>query len=68
MAGDFCHGFQSVRHSIVQQCECLPGRVAQLHYGVTANASTLMQVMGKSVQVLMTPFAALMADKKGVSV
>mmetsp|Transcript_196 Transcript_196/g.402 ORF Transcript_196/g.402 Transcript_196/m.402 type:complete len:333 (-) Transcript_196:110-1108(-) len=38
---------------------------AQTNYGVTANTSTLMQVAGKAVQVLMTPFAAAMGDVKG---
>jgi len=38
---------------------------AQTNYGVTANTSTLMQVAGKSVQVLMTPFAATLGDIKG---
>jgi len=38
---------------------------AQTHYGVTANTSTLMQVVGKAVQVLMTPLAAMLGDIKG---
>lgn len=38
---------------------------AQTNYGVTANMSTLMQVAGKAVQVLMTPFAATLGDIKG---
>lgn len=37
----------------------------QTNYGVTANTSTLMQVAGKAVQVLMTPFAATLGDIKG---
>lgn len=41
---------------------------AQTNYGLSANASTLMQVVGKGVQVLMTPFAALLADVKGVRI
>lgn len=38
---------------------------AQTNYGVTANTSTLMQVAGKAVQVLMTPIAATLGDIKG---
>ena len=38
---------------------------AQTNYGVTANTSTLMQVAGKAVQVLMTPLAATLGDIKG---
>eukprot|EP00536_Pseudo-nitzschia_multiseries_P005232 jgi/Psemu1/323806/estExt_fgenesh1_pg.C_950030 len=38
---------------------------AQINYGVTANTSTLMQVVGKAVQVLMTPLAAMLGDIKG---
>lgn len=38
---------------------------AQTNYGVSANTGTLMQVVGKGVQVLMTPFAAVLADIKG---
>eukprot|EP00531_Pseudo-nitzschia_arenysensis_P010236 CAMPEP_0116121684 /NCGR_PEP_ID=MMETSP0329-20121206/3826_1 /TAXON_ID=697910 /ORGANISM="Pseudo-nitzschia arenysensis, Strain B593" /LENGTH=429 /DNA_ID=CAMNT_0003615509 /DNA_START=636 /DNA_END=1925 /DNA_ORIENTATION=- len=38
---------------------------AQTNYGVAANTSTLMQVAGKAVQVLMTPFAATLGDIKG---
>ena len=38
---------------------------AQTNYGVTANTSTLMQVAGKCVQVLMTPLAATLGDIKG---
>ena len=38
---------------------------AQTNYGVTANTSILMQVAGKAVQVLMTPFAAILGDIKG---
>jgi MFS family permease len=34
-------------------------------YGVTANTATLMIVVGKAIQVMMTPFAATMADIKG---
>lgn len=34
-------------------------------YGVTANTATLMIVIGKAIQVSMTPFAATMADIKG---
>jgi MFS family permease len=38
---------------------------AETNYGVTVNTSTLMQVAGKAVQVLMTPFAATLGDIKG---
>lgn len=38
---------------------------AQTNYGITANTSTLMQVAGKAVQVLMTPFAATLGDIMG---
>jgi len=38
---------------------------AQTNFGVTANTSILMQVVGKGVQVLMTPFAAALGDIKG---
>ena len=38
---------------------------AQTNYGVTVNTSILMQVAGKAVQVLMTPFAATLGDIKG---
>ncbi len=38
---------------------------AQTNYGVAANTSTLMQVTGKAVQVLMTPIAATLGDIKG---
>lgn len=38
---------------------------AQTNYGVTSNTSTLMQVVGKGVQVVMTPFAATLGDIKG---
>ena len=38
---------------------------AQTNYGVTVNTSILMQVAGKAVQVLMTPFAAALGDIKG---
>lgn len=37
----------------------------QTDYGVSANMSTLMVIVGKGVQVLMTPFAAFTADIKG---
>ena len=37
----------------------------QTDYGVGANMSTLMVIVGKGVQVLMTPFAAITADIKG---
>ena len=38
---------------------------AQTNYDVTANTSILMQVAGKGIQVLMTPFAATLGDIKG---
>lgn len=38
---------------------------AQTNYGVTIGTSTLMQITGKAVQVLMTPFAATLGDIKG---
>eukprot|EP00535_Pseudo-nitzschia_heimii_P000442 CAMPEP_0197188934 /NCGR_PEP_ID=MMETSP1423-20130617/18817_1 /TAXON_ID=476441 /ORGANISM="Pseudo-nitzschia heimii, Strain UNC1101" /LENGTH=477 /DNA_ID=CAMNT_0042640923 /DNA_START=146 /DNA_END=1576 /DNA_ORIENTATION=- len=38
---------------------------AQKNYNVSVNASTLMQVTGKAVQVLMTPVAATLGDIKG---
>ena len=38
---------------------------AQTNFGVTANTSILMQVVGKAAQVLMTPFAAALGDIKG---
>ena len=38
---------------------------AQNNYGVSINASILMQVAGKAVQVLMTPVASTLGDIKG---
>jgi len=37
----------------------------QTTYFVTANTSTLMIIVGKAVQVMMTPLAAMVADIKG---
>ncbi|EOD10559.1 hypothetical protein EMIHUDRAFT_120543 [Emiliania huxleyi CCMP1516] len=38
---------------------------AKEHYGVSVSTATLMQVVGKAVQVGMTPLAALLADLRG---
>ena len=38
---------------------------AQSNFGVSSGTATLMQVVGKGVQVLMTPFAAFVGDVKG---
>lgn len=34
-------------------------------YGVSANKATSMAIVGKAIQVIMTPFAAILADIKG---